>query len=260
MFLIAFILGAIFGSFMNVLIYRLPRSISIIFPNSSCINCGKPIKFYENIPILSYIFLRGRCNSCGIKIHFMYPVVEFSTAILFTFVYAKFGFSMVTLSFFVFIFFILTAGFTDLFTAFDKEHFDCGVIPSVILYSGILSGLLFSFFNGLGFFNSLFGVFLGYVSLFLPGFVYKLLRKIDGMGDGDMYLMAMVGAFLGIKSLLPVLFFASFIGAVIGLIIIKRYKNKNFPIPFGPFITIASICYIFYGEKLLDNYLNMLRH
>lgn len=260
MSLILFVLGAIFGSFMNVLIYRLPRSISVVSPGSTCTSCGKPIRFYENIPIISYLFLKGRCSICGNRIHFMYPFVEFSTAILFMFVYMKFGYSLVTLSFIVFIFFILTAGFTDLFTAFDKEHFECGVIPSVILYSGILSGLFFSFFNGLGFLNSLFGAFLGYISLFLPGFIYKLWRKIDGMGDGDMYLMGMVGAFLGIKSLLPVLFFASFIGAVIGLIIIKIYKDKNFPIPFGPFITISSIFYIFYGEKLLDNYLNMLRH
>ncbi|MCA1933219.1 MAG: prepilin peptidase [Calditerrivibrio sp.] len=260
MFLIAFILGAIFGSFMNVLIYRLPRSISILFPGSNCPSCGKTIKFYENIPILSYLFLKGRCSSCNTKISITYPVVELFTAIFFTLIYLKFGVSLLTLSMLTFVFFILTAGFTDLFTAFDKDRFECGVIPSVILYGGIILGLLFSFFNGLGFLNSLAGAFLGYISLFLPSFIYKLWRKVEGMGDGDMYLMGMVGAFLGIKSIFPVIFFASFIGALIGLIIIKIYRDKNFPIPFGPFITLSSLFYIFYGERLMDSYLNMLRH
>lgn len=159
----------------------------------------------------------------------------------------------------IFSFFILTAGFTDLYTAFEKDQFECGVIPSVILYAGIILGLILSFFNGFGIVNSILGGVIGFISLFIPAIVYKILKGREGMGDGDMYLMAMSGTFLGVKAILPILILSSFVGAVIGIVIIKVLKDNSFPIPFGPFIALGSIVYLFYGEELINLYIGLLR-
>lgn len=259
MLFIAFLLGAIFGSFMNVLIYRLPRGFSIISPASQCPSCKTPIKFYDNLPVISYLLLRGRCRHCGTTIPFRYLIVEITTAVVFLLVFMEFGLSIKTLSGLFFAFFMLTSGFTDLFTAFQKDEFECGVIPSIILYLGIVSGVIFSFFNGVGFVNSILGGVVGFLSLFIPGLIYKILRSREGMGDGDMYLMAMSGAYLGIKSILPVMIISSFVGAIIGIIIIKVFRDDSFPIPFGPFIALGSIFYLFYGERLIGLYIGFLR-
>lgn len=259
MLFIAFLLGAIFGSFMNVLIYRLPRGLSIITPASRCPICKTTIKFYDNIPIIGYILLKGRCRSCNSVIPIRYLMVEITTAIVFLLVVYRFGFSIYTISALFLSFFMLTAGFTDLFTAFQKDEFECGVIPSIILYLGIASGVIFSFINGVGFVNSILGGVVGFLSLFIPGLIYKILRGREGMGDGDMYLMAMSGAYLGIKSILPVMIISSFVGAIIGIIIIKVIRDNSFPIPFGPFIALGSIFYLFYGERLIDLYIGLLK-
>jgi leader peptidase (prepilin peptidase)/N-methyltransferase len=218
-----------------------------------------PIKAYENIPILSYIFLKGRCSRCGTRISLRYPFVEIVTAIVFMSLYMKYGLTFNLLVYLVFGFFILTAGFTDLFTAFEKEEFECGVIPSVVLYLGIGLGVVLSFFSGLGVTGSLIGAIVGYLFLFIPGYLYKLFKGREGMGDGDMYLMGLIGSFLGIKSILPVVLFSSFVGALIGIVIITIYKDKSFPIPFGPFICLGALFYLFYGEALVDRYLQLLR-
>lgn len=253
------IIGATFGSFMNVLIYRLPRSLSVVSPRSRCIKCGTSIKAYENIPVLSYILLKGRCSHCGVRISLRYPVVEIVTAIVFMSLYLKYGLTFNLVVNLIFGFLILTAGFTDLFTAFEKDEFECGVIPSVILYSGIGLGVVLSFFNGLGIAKSLIGALVGYLFLFIPGYLYKLFKGREGMGDGDMYLMALIGSFLGVKSILPVVLFSSFVGALTGIVIITIYKDKSFPIPFGPFICLGALFYLFYGETLVDRYLQLLR-
>ncbi|MCX8084724.1 MAG: prepilin peptidase [Calditerrivibrio sp.] len=254
-----FVLGSIFGSFMNVLIYRLPRGVSIIAPASSCPNCKAPIRWYNNIPIISYIFLKGVCRDCGKKIPFRYLVVEFTVALIFLLICYRFGINMQGISYLVFSFFMLTSGFTDLYTAFEKDEFECGVIPAVILYMGIVLGVVTSYFNGVGVLNSLLGMVLGFLSLFLPAFLYKLFKKREGMGDGDMYLMAMTGSFLGFKSVLPVILISSFLGAIVGIIIIRYLKDNSFPIPFGPFIAFGSLFYMFYGEKIIDLYIGMVR-
>ncbi len=259
MLFIAFLLGAIFGSFMNVLIYRLPRGFSIITPASQCPSCKTPIKFYDNLPIVSYILLRGRCRHCGATIPLRYLLVEITTAVIFFLVVLEFGVSIKTLSGLFFAFFMLTSGFTDLFTAFQKDEFECGVIPSIILYLGIAFGVIFSFFNDVGFINSLLGGIIGFLSLFIPGMIYKILRGREGMGDGDMYLMAMSGTFLGVKSILPIMIISSFVGAVVGIVIIKIFKDNSFPIPFGPFIALGSLFYLFYGERLVNFYIGLLR-
>ncbi|MEF3255720.1 MAG: prepilin peptidase [Deferribacterales bacterium] len=260
MYIIFFVMGTIFGSFMNVLIYRLPRYLSIITPSSHCPKCKKSIPFYYNVPIIGYIILKGKCKYCGEKISLMYPLVEVINGLVFLLIYHKYQLTFTTFSMLCFSFIMLTAGFTDLFTAFDKENFECGVIPSIVLYTGIAIGIIFSFFNDIGIFNSIIGGVLGYLSLFIPATVYKIIRKVEGMGEGDLYLMAVVGVFLGYKSILPVMIFASFFGALVGIIIIKVYKDNSFPIPFGPFITFASIFYIFYGEDLINGYLKLIRN
>ncbi|ADR18221.1 prepilin peptidase [Calditerrivibrio nitroreducens] len=254
-----FLIGAIFGSFMNVLIYRLPRGISIITPKSNCPNCKQEIRCYDNIPLISYILLKGRCRGCGVRIPIRYFIVELVTSLVFFLLCIKYGLSLNSLALLIFSFFILTAGFTDLYTAFEKDQFECGVIPSVILYAGIILGLILSFFNGFGIVNSILGGVIGFISLFIPAIVYKILKGREGMGDGDMYLMAMSGTFLGVKAILPILILSSFVGAVIGIVIIKVLKDNSFPIPFGPFIALGSIVYLFYGEELINLYIGLLR-
>jgi len=244
---------------MNVLIYRLPRGLSIVYPSSYCPKCKSKIRFYDNLPLLGYLLLKGRCRSCGEKIPFRYLIVEVTTAGLFLGLCISYGLSLYSLSAFIFVFLMLTAGFTDLFTAFQKDEFECGVIPSVILYSGILFGLVASFFNGIGIVNSILGGLIGFLSLYIPSLAYKIIKKREGMGEGDMYLMAMSGAFLGIKSILPIMILSSFVGAVLGLILIKIMKDSSFPIPFGPFIAFGSIFYLFFGEKLLSLYIGMVK-
>jgi len=254
---LVFLLGLIFGSFMNVLIARLPDGLSIITPSSSCPICAAKIKFYDNIPVLSFVLLRGKCRYCGEKISFRYPLVELVTAFLFLSVFIKVGFSFILIKYFIFVFLLLTAAFTDLFTAFNQKY-ECGIIPDEISIGGIGVGLILSFFFHPGIINSVIGAAAGFLILWVPSFVYYLLTKKEGMGGGDLKLFAMIGAFLGFKPLFFILFFSSLAGVVVGLPFIIWKGSRNFPIPFGPFISLATIFYIFYGNRIIDIYLNKM--
>jgi len=259
--LIFLITGLIFGSFMNVLIYRLPYGKSVVWPGSSCPRCGYKIKFYENIPVLSYIFLKGRCANCKCRISFRYPFVEITTGVLFFLVYTYFGLTLLTFKMLVFVFLLLTIAFTDYFTSLDSEHFECGVIPVILTRGGILLGIVLSFLvkpEILTIVNSLLGAVVGGFIIWFPGYVYKLITKKEGMGAGDVELFGMIGAFLGYKPMFIILFLSSIVGALIGALIIFIKKDKNFPIPFGPFISLATLVYIFYGDRLVRGYLNII--
>lgn len=252
-----FLLGLVFGSFMNVLIARLPEGLSIVTPSSRCPYCANQIKFYDNIPLLSFLFLKGKCRHCDEKISVRYPLVEVVTGLLFLFVYLKIGFGFVLVKYLVFVFLLLTAAFTDLFTAFDDKY-ECGIIPDEISVGGIGAGLAFSLFFNPGILNCIIGALTGFLILWVPSYVYYLLTKKEGMGGGDLKLFAMIGAFLGAKPLFFILFFSSFAGVVVGLPFIIWKKSRNFPIPFGPFISLATIFYIFYGNRIIDIYLNKM--
>lgn len=250
-----------FGSFMNVLICRLPYGKSIIHPGSRCQICGHKIRFYENIPILSYIFLRGRCSSCKKKISIKYPFVELVTGVAFLITYRYFGISLLTLKMIVFIFMLLVIAFTDFFTSLDTENFECGVIPVVLTRGGMILGVILSLLVVPGlktFLNSAIGFLVGGLIVWLPGFVYQIITKKEGMGFGDVELMAMIGTFLGYKPILLILILSSLFGIIVGIPVILIKKDRNFPLPFGPFISLATIVYVFYGDPLISLYLNTI--
>lgn len=242
---------------MNVLIYRLPRGGSVVTPPSSCPKCGEKIKFFDNVPLLSFFILGGKCRYCDEKISLRYPTVELSTGIAFFLIYMKFGLQPELIKYLVFTFLLLVAAFIDMFTALD-ENFECGIIPDEISIGGTVLGLLFALFFYPGILNSIVGAVSGFLILWLPSFIYYIITKKEGMGGGDLKLFAMIGAFLGAKPLFFILFFSSFFGVVFGLPFILVKKNRDFPMPFGPFITLATIFYIFYGNMIVDMYLNKM--
>jgi len=242
---------------MNVLIYRLPRGGSVVTPPSSCPKCGEKIKFFDNVPLLSFFILGGKCRYCNEKISLRYPTVELSTGIAFILIYMKFGLQPELIKYLVFTFLLLVAAFTDMFTALD-ENFECGIIPDEISIGGTVLGLLFSLFFYPGILNSILGAVSGFLILWLPSFIYYIITKKEGMGGGDLKLFAMIGAFLGVKPLFFILFFSSLFGVVVGLPFILVKKNRDFPMPFGPFISLATIFYIFYGNMIVDMYLNKM--
>lgn len=235
-----FVFGTIIGSFSNVCIYRIPLKQSIITPSSFCPSCKNPIKFYYNIPILSYIYLKGSCSSCHARIPFRYPLVEFLTGLIYIALYIKFGFS---LRFFIFII-LSTALVIIAFIDFEKR-----IIPDKITLPGIIIGLLLSFFT-ISFVNSLIGLFIGGGIFFLIAFI-----KRGGMGGGDIKLMAMIGSFLGWQGSLMTILISSIAGSIIGIILLLRKKKgiKDI-IPFGPFLAFGGIFYILLGEEFFKWY------
>lgn len=242
-------IGACLGSFMNVLIYRLPRGLSAVTPPSSCTSCGERIMAYDNIPVLSWFILRGRCRFCGAKLSFMYPLSEILTGALFFLCFLKFGLGWQMWLGCAVIFFGLAAALTDLFTALDTENFECGIIPDSIVFTGLGAGAILSYIVTDSVTFPLYGAAAGFLGLFVPSYLFKIIRKKEGMGGGDIKLMAMFGAMLGIKSVFFLIFGSALIGAVVGIIAGIVLKQKNMMVPFGPFITLTSILYLFFGSS-----------
>ncbi|MGH7885789.1 MAG: prepilin peptidase [Thermodesulfobacteriota bacterium] len=260
--IIVFIFGVVIGSFLNVCIYRLPRKESIVFPPSRCTSCYNKIKTYHNIPIFGYLYLKGKCSNCSEKISIMYPVVELLSGLLALFLYLKFG---LTLNFFSY----LTLCLALVVVTFIDMKFM--IIPNSITFPGILVGFLFAaaktdwgifpdmvstvslenfggMVSSIEFLNSLFGIIMGGGILFSIAYVYKLIRKIDGMGMGDIKLLAMLGAFLGADGVVFIIFISSLIGTVVGVsLMIYNKGNLKYAIPYGPFLSLAAIIYIFTG-------------
>lgn len=237
-----FIFGAAIGSFLNVCIFRLPAKISIIKPNSQCPHCHHPIRFYDNIPIISFIFLQGVCRYCNKAISWRYPLVELITAVLALLLFIKFGLSLKFFAFFIFTAVLIVITFIDL---------DHQIIPDILTLPGIPIFFLAAVFcTEVPWLDALLGVLIGGGILFVIAMVYELISKREGMGGGDIKLLAMIGGFLGWKSLIFILLFSSFAGAVVGLVamIIKK-QDMKYAVPFGPFLSAAVVAYIFWGEK-----------
>lgn len=252
-YIIFFLLGSIIGSFLNVCIWRLPRGESIVYPGSHCPVCGAPIKWFDNIPILSFLLLRGKCRSCGERISLRYPLVELLTGCLFIAIYGFFGLSFQTLIYILLTSSLITIGFIDL----DKK-----IIPNLITLPGIALGLIFSLFlHHLSLKDSLLGAILGGGILLLVGIFGKALFKKPAMGGGDVKLAAMIGAFLGWQQILLVLFLSFLIGAVIGTAVelMKGTLSKRRQIPFGPYIALSGILAIFFGQDLINFYLGLFQ-
>lgn len=243
--LFAFIFGAIVGSFLNVCIFRIPEKKSIVKPSSQCPQCHRPIRFYDNIPILSFIILRAKCRDCGAKISWRYPMVEFITAIFSLLLFIKFGLTLNFLVFFVFTAVLIVITFIDL---------DHQIIPDVLSLPGIPVFFLAAvFIVHVPWKEALIGLLIGGGVLFAVAFTYELITKREGMGGGDIKLLAMIGGFFGWKSLIFVLLFSSLAGAVVGVtIMILHKKDMKYAVPFGPFLSAAAVAYIFLGESFMN--------
>lgn len=251
-YIFAFLFGAVVGSFLNVCICRLPEGRSVVSPPSACPSCGSGIRWYDNIPILSYLLLRGRCRSCRTPISWRYPLVEAINGLLTLSLFVRFGPSLTFLSLFLFCCALVTITFID---------FDHQIIPDVISLPGIAVGFVFSFFlPWLGWKSSLIGIVAGGGMIWLIIELYYRLRKEEGMGGGDIKLLAMIGAFLGWRAILFTLFAASLVGSIIGVTLMYvRKKDGRLAIPFGPYLAFGAVLYIFYGKQLIYWYLNIGR-
>jgi len=250
--LISIIFGALVGSFLNVCIFRLPKEESIIWPGSHCPHCKNAIKFYDNIPVVSYFLLRGRCRYCKGSISLQYPLVEGITALSSLVLFIKFGPSLSYLFYFAFVAALIVI------TVIDLYH---QIIPDAISLPGIGVGLLASLLiPQITLFNSLIGILLGGGSLFIVATFYQWLFKREGMGGGDIKLLAMIGAFLGWKAVLLTILLSSLIGSVTGiLMMVVKGKDFKYAIPFGPFLSLGAVISMFYGEEIVRWYLYLNR-
>lgn len=243
--------GLCLGSFFNVVICRLPKGESVCTPPSHCPACGQGIRFRDNIPVLSYLFLRGRCRSCGIHISVRYLIVEILTGLLYVAVFIQSGLTLQLVVDLLFISLLINIAFIDL---------DTYLIPDVLSLSGIVLGLLSSLISlRVSWPESMLGVLVGGGSLYAVAFVYRLLRKQDGMGGGDIKLLAMIGAFTGVFGVVFTIIAASLIGTVVGLSVMRK-TDKHIAttmIPFGPFLSLGGVIYYLWGKELLSMYLGL---
>ncbi|WP_422443970.1 prepilin peptidase [Thermoanaerobacterium sp. DL9XJH110] len=240
----AFMFGAIIGSFLNVVIYRLPRGESIAFPPSHCPFCGKRLKAWELIPIISFIILRGRCSTCKRGISFRYLFVELFTGLFFSLLFIKYGFSLDFFRYATLGCMALVVSFIDL---------DYGIIPNSVIIFGLITGCIYGLLaNRLQ--ASVFGAVLGFLIL---SFIYVI--SGGGMGAGDVKFAAVLGLFLEQKLLLLLLFISFASGALVGIgLVLFKKKNMKSPIPFGPFLGYASIVAALRGDELLRIYFDFI--
>jgi leader peptidase (prepilin peptidase)/N-methyltransferase len=242
---LVFMFGMCIGSFLNVCIYRLPSSTSIINPSRSfCPQCNSAIQFYDNIPVLSYLWLKGRCRNCKAPISPRYPLVELMTGILAIAILFKFHLTLEGVIYFVFTSSLLVITFIDI---------DHKIIPDIISLPGIPIGLAASFvLPAMTFKSSLLGLLAGGGSLLLVAWTYSLITRKEGMGGGDIKLLGMIGTFIGWKGVIFTIFAASLTGTLVGMIVMLiKGKNLKFAIPFGPFLSIGAMSYVFFGKKVL---------
>ncbi|MBF0099946.1 MAG: prepilin peptidase [Desulfobacterales bacterium] len=246
-----FFYGMCIGSFLNVCIYRIPKGQSIVSPGSRCPNCYTPIKFFDNIPIVSYLLLKGMCRNCKKSISFRYPLIELCTGLIGLVVYHKFGFHIQSIIYFVFLCILLLVSMIDI---------DHRIIPDIISLPGIpLFFLLSLLIPNMLWYDSIYGILAGGGSLFAVAWIYFFLTGKEGMGGGDVKLLAMIGSLIGLKGVLFTIFISSAIGSVAGLVImILTKKNLKLAIPFGPFLALGASLYVFFGNDMIDWYFNTL--
>lgn len=248
--LFSFVFGMVVGSFLNVCICRMPKDESIVSPPSHCPQCNYQIRWYDNIPVISYLLLRGRCRGCGARISLQYPLVELLNGIITLLLFLRFGPTLAFAVLFVFCSALVVITFIDI------EH---QIIPDEISLPGIVIGFVMSFFlQGHNWLNSLLGILLGGGSLLLVAYGYQWLTGKEGMGGGDIKLLAMMGAFLGWKSIPFIILASSLVGSVVGVsIMLLQKKDSKLAIPFGPYLAFGAVLYIFYGRPLIEWYLNL---
>jgi leader peptidase (prepilin peptidase)/N-methyltransferase len=246
------VFGLVWGSFLNVVIYRLPRGLSLMRSPSSCPHCGTQIKFYENIPVLSYLFLRGKCTSCGARISPVYPFVEAITPLCFLLVYQQHSLTPHFFASCLFVSALIVLGFID------YHH---QILPDEVTLPGFGLALLYTFFrDDLNLPQAALGAGTGAGFLLLIYGAYYLLRKKEGLGLGDVTMMLMVGAFLGWKQTLLTLILASVGGAFVGIFfILFKKKDLQHALPFGTFLAPAAFVAFLYGQRIIEAYLSLYR-
>ncbi|WP_391116186.1 prepilin peptidase [Psychrobacillus sp. L3] len=243
--LLFFLYGLISGSFFNVVGLRVPKGESIVKPPSHCTVCDRNLTLLDLVPVFSYLFLRGKCRGCGTKIHWMYPLMELSTGVLFAFAFVQLGFSKELIVAILFISLLVIITVSDIaYMLIPDKILLFFVIP--LIAGRILSPLT-------PWWDSIIGAVIGFGILFLIAVLSK-----GGMGGGDIKLFFVIGIVLGITQTLVTLFLASFIGAIVGVISLKiAKKGRKTPIPFGPSIAVAAVISYFYGSALVDWYVNL---
>jgi len=269
--LFVFVFGLIIGSFLNVCISRLPQGKSVVSPGSRCPKCAKPIKPYDNLPVLSYLILGGKCRACKTRISPIYPAVELLTGLLFLACYLIFGNSVLTLKWAIFSAILIVLIFTDW-----RER----VLPDAVNFAGLAIGLLISFFvrpdDGtalwiarrffefpppapvISFADALIGAAVGGGLLWLVGEGYFRVRGREGMGLGDVKMMLMAGAFLGLRRTLLTILVGSLLGAILGAIfILASRKGSEYELPFGTFLGMAALLVVFFGTPVVTWYQSM---
>jgi len=246
--ILIFILGSLVGSFLNVCIVRMPKEESVVFPRSHCVHCKKTIFWYDNIPLISFFLLKGKCRFCKEKISIRYVLIELLTALSFLGFYRYFGLQAILWPYLVMLCGFIVATFVDI------EH---RIIPDEITLGGAVAGLLFSLLipelhqtsnHLLGGLRSLIGILIGGGCIYAMGLIGDLIFKKESMGGGDVKFMAMVGAFLGWKLALLAFFIAPFFGAIVGIIV--KIRTKESLIPYGPFLVTGSLIALFFSKEI----------
>ena len=249
LYITAFILGCIWGSFSNVCIYRLPQNISVSKGRSYCLSCQKQIRWYDNIPLISYIILMAKCRDCSAKIDFKYFLVELISGLNFLIIFYFFGISIESLLLIILSIFFLIIYFIDL------KHF---IIPNELTYPLIVLGFGKTFLTNQNYFifpdflNSIIGGVAGYTIIWLIIFLYKKLKNIEGMGLGDAKLLSAIGFWFGWICLPFILFFSSLIALITNVpSLLNKSKDLQTKIPFGPYIILGCIIYLLLFEKII---------
>ncbi len=246
----AFLIGLILGSFLNVVIARLPRGESIVSPPSRCPRCRKPIRPWDNIPVLSFLLLRGRCRDCRKPIPWRYPVVELTIGILIGLLIGRVENPVLLVPHAAFLLALVAVAWIDL---------DTRTIPDVVTIPGVGLGLAASLFGPPGIGAALLGAAVGGTSLWLVGYAYERATGVPGMGGGDVKLAAMMGAFLGAAGVFGAIFLASLAGSLFGGVLIARGKgSRRTAIPFGTFLAPAAIVLLLYGDTLYGWYRSLV--
>ena len=247
-YLPAMVFGSCIGSFLNVVIYRLPRGESVVSPPSSCPSCGHRIRPWENVPVLGWIFLRGRCSSCDLHISARYPLIEMSVGLLSAASLWWFGPTFEAMTSFILLTSMLAVAFID------WEHM---IIPDPISLGLLVLGLLVSPWSATGIVGALVGALVGGGLLLVVGVIWEKLRGVEAMGGGDVKLMAAAGAFLGLGSVLLIIFVGAFLGSVVGTVMLRRGGQAK--IAFGTFLAAATAIVVFAGPDFIDWYVSTLR-
>ena len=244
--LVVFMFGLMIGSFCNVVIYRLPQGASIIIPGSRCPTCRTPIRPWDNIPVLSYLLLRGKCRMCQECISLRYPSVELISGVLYVLLWSKYGLSMP---------FAVYAALTSTLLTVAVIDYDHKIIPNIITLPGLIIGIVLSLWAlPITPLTSLLGVLVGGIFFYLIALVSK-----GGMGGGDIKLIAMIGAFLGWQGAFFTILSGALLGSLVGVsLIIRGKKGRKDKVPFGPFLSAGAILFILWGDDLIHWYLNLL--